>query len=486
MQIKFGTDGWHGVISRECNFENLCQIAQALASYLSLQEKTAGGVVVGYDTRFLSDNYALEMARVLAGNGIRTYLSTKPVVVPAVSYAVLHLRAAAGLMITAGHQPYQYNGVKIRGSHGGPALPEMLLGIETQLGRGLKMTTADDELITRFNPDELYLRGIARVVDLDLIQNSGIKVIVDVMHGAARGYFRELLQSEKNQVLEIRNTENLSFGGNNPEPIPHNLDSLRNVITCFNADLALAIDGDGDCLGVLDQRGRFVDAHYVFTLLLKHLVENRKMDGTVVKSFSVTQLVNRLAEKYQLKLHETPVGFGHISEQFLNEKILLGGEESGGFGVQGHVPERDAVLAGLLVLELLAMSKKSITELLLEIEDEFGKYIYRRLDVNLPRVKTAAPWSAVLGSAPESALTAHPYSSEEAQEMGYILEKMAGFPVERVELLDGTKYFFKSGSWLLARPTGSTHEPMMRYYAEGRSIEEVEKILQIATSIGIV
>lgn len=474
MKIKFGTDGWYGIISRECNFENLCTIAQGLATYLLEEGDIAGGVVVGYDTRFLSDSYAREVARVLAGNGIRTYLSNKPVIVPAVSYSVVHLGALAGVMITAGHQPYEYNGIKLRGSHGGPALPDMLAKIESLLDQRIKTTTTDDELIIRFNPDELYFKGIANVVDLELIKKSGLKVIVDVMHGAARGYFKELLQSEKNHVLELRNSQNLSFGGNSPEPVAQNLNSLIDVLLGFGAHLALAIDGDGDRLGVLDQRGQYVDAHHIFTLLLKHLVENRKLDGTVVKTFSTTHMVNKLADKYRLKVEETPVGFKYISELFLQEKILLGGEESGGFGVQGHVPERDAVLAGLLLMELLAMSKLSLRELLDEIEDDIGKYVYRRLDVKLSGAKAGTYYQQLGG-----ALLPHGPMAEEIKEI-------AGIPVDRVENLDGTKYCLKNGAWLLIRPSASAHETVMRYYAEGRSLEEVERMLQAATSRGIV
>lgn len=474
MKIKFGTDGWYGVISRECNFENLSAIAQGLATYLLEEGDPASGVVVGYDTRFLSDSYAREVARVLAGNGIRAYLSTKAVIVPAVSYSVVHLRAQAGVMITAGHQPYEYNGIKIRGSHGGPALPEMLEKIESFLDQHVRTTTADDELIIRFNPDELYFKGIANVVDLELIKKSGLKVIVDVMHGAARGYFKELLQSEKNHVLELRNSQNLSFGGNSPEPVAQNLNSLTDVLLGFGANLALAIDGDGDRLGVLDHRGQYVDAQHIFTLLLKHLVENRKLDGTVVKTFSTTQMINKLADKYRLKLEETPVGFKYISELFLQEKILLGGEESGGFGVQGHVPERDAVLAGLLLMELLAMSKLSMRELLDEIEDDIGKYVYRRLDVKLNGAKAGTYYQQLGG-----ALLPHCSAPKEVKEI-------AGIPVDRVESLDGTKYCLKNGAWLLVRPSASAHETVMRYYAEGRSLEEVDRMLQAATSLGIV
>lgn len=462
MKIQFGSDGWLGMISRDFTYDNLTLVAQALAAYLTEQTDVRGGVVIGYDTRFLSDFYAMEIAKVLAGNGIRAFLSNKPVITPTVSYAVSHLEAQAGVMVTAGHHPYQYNGLKLKGSHGGPALPAMLNGVKEYLGQKIQMTTSDDERIIGFNPDELYFKRIAELVDLDLIRRSHLKVIVDVMHGAGRGYMKYLLGNEKMHVLEIRNSLNPSFGGGSPEPVAQNLTSLVNVLLGFDADLAIAIDGDGDQIGVLDDRGQFVDAQHIFTLLLKHMVENRKLAGGVVKSISTTQMVNKMAEKYRLRLHETPVGFQHICNLFLQEKILLGGEESGGFGFQGHLPERDGILAGLLLLELLAMTGASIRELLTEVEEEVGKHVYRRLDVRLPEKRV-----------PSVTL---PMKRELPTEVG-------GIPVKEVVQMDGVKLYLQNGSWLLARP--SENESMMRFYAEGHSLEEVERILQTAPTIGL-
>lgn len=462
MKIQFGSDGWLGVISRDFTYDNLTLVAQALASYLENQSDGNSGVVVGYDTRFLSDLYAREIAKVLAGNGIRVLLSNKPVITPAVSYAVSHLQAQAGVMVTAGHYPYQYNGLKIKGSHGGPAMPVMLEGITEQMGQAVQMTTLDDERIIGFNPDELYFKGIAELVDLELIRRSPLKVIVDVMHGAGRGYMKYLLGSEKMHLIEVRNSLNPSFGGGSPEPIAQNLTSLVNVLLGFDADLAIAIDGDGDRIGVLDDRGQFIDAQHLFILLLKHLVENRRMGGGVAKSISTTQMVNRLAEKYHLRLHETPVGFQHICNLFLQEKILLGGEESGGFGFQGHLPERDGVLAGLLLLELLATTGASIRELLNEMEEEMGQHVYRRLDVRLPEKRLP--------------MVSIPLKRE-------LPTEVAGVPVVDVVRLDGVKLYLENGSWLLARPV--ENEPVMRFYAEGHSLEEVERILQTAPTIGL-
>lgn len=463
MKIQFGSDGWLGVISRDFTYENLTLAAQALATYLRKQSDLSGGVVVGYDTRFLSDLYALEIAKVLAGNGIRAFLANKPVISPAVSYAVSHLEAQAGIMVTAGHHPYQYNGLKFKGAHGGPALPKMLDGMTECLGRKVLMAAPDDERISAFNPDELYCKGIAGLVDLDLIRRSHLKVIVDVMHGAGRGYMKHLLGGEKMHVLEIRNSLNPSFGGGGPEPVAQNLTSLVNVLLGFDADLAIAIDGDGGRIGVLDDRGQFVDAQHIFALLLKHLVENRRMAGGVVKSISTTQMVNKMVEKYHLRLHETPVGFQHICSLFLQEKILLGGEESGGFGFQGHLPERDGLLAGLLLLELLAMTGASIRELLNEVEDEVGKHVYRRLDVRLPEKRIPSVLLPLKRELPA---------------------EVAGIPVAQVVQMDGVKLYLNNGSWLLARP--AENEPVVRFYAEGPSLEEVEQILRIAPTIGLI
>lgn len=462
MNIKFGTDGWRGIISRDFTFENLLLVAQALANYLIKTGDASGGVVIGYDTRFLSEQYALEVAKVLAGNGIRAMLANKPVITPVVSYAVSLLQAEAGVMITASHSSYEYNGFKLKGKHGGPALPQMVTDIENQTDLQPKMTTADDERIIRFNPDEMYIKAITNWVDLDLIRHSGLKVIVDVMHGAGRGYIKSLISGDKSHVIEIRNTVNPAFGGIQPEPTPQNLTSLVNVLLGFEANLALATDCDGDRLGVIDHHGQFVDAHHIFILLLKHLIENRKLSGSVVKTFSTTRMVDKLAEKYQLHLIETPVGFKHICDYFLHDDILMAGEESGGFGFKNHLPERDGILAGLILLELLATSGLSLRELLDQVEKEIGKFVYRRVDLKMT---------------PKHMQRFHDVTTDD------LPTRIAGIPVDWVEDMDGYKFFLKNGSWVLVRPSGT--EPILRVYAEGRSLEEVEEILMTHSLLGI-
>ncbi len=456
--IKFGTDGWIGIISHDFTFQNLTMVIQAVASYLLeirngwIQDKDIS-VIIGYDTRFMSDEYARSAALVLAGNGIKTYLCSKPVITPVLSYAVTQLKTRAGVMITAGHKSHIYNGVKLKGSHGGPALSDMASEVESYIGRDVNIAEEDTDLITLINPDEFYIQRLRKLVDIDLIRRSGLKVIVDVMYGAGKGYIKDLLSGSKTHIIEMRNTVNPSFGGTNPEPIGENLRSAINLLPGFNADLALALDGEGDQLGVVDDQGKYVDSHYIFSLLIRHLVEYKKMGGGVVKTFSTTRMIDRLAEKYNLQLYETPAGFTYITDLFLREKILIGGEESGGFGFQRHIPEKDGILAGLFLLELLAMTQIPLSTLVDQMKRELGVYVWKHLDIPLSNQPNFTN------------LTNFPI-------------QLAGKPVEEIREMDGVKFCLKGGSWLLVRPAAGSN---LCFYAEGSSSKEVEDILHAGT-----
>jgi alpha-D-glucose phosphate-specific phosphoglucomutase len=466
MPIKFGTDGWRAVISDTFTFENLRIVSQAVADYV--QEQSTGGspeVVVGFDTRFLSDRYAIEVARVMAANGVITHLTRADAPTPAVSYAVTAKKAVAGVMITASHNPPRYNGLKLKASFGGSALPEQAHRVEALLernqleARGPNLMAYDSALdlglIRRFDPAWAYYQHLSTLVDLDLVSSGELRVVADAMYGSGRGTFRDLLSRTRCHLYEIRGEMNPGFGGIHPEPMAHYLQALVAAIQAQHADVGLATDGDADRIGAVDGMGNFVDPHHIFTLILRYLVEKRGWTGAVVRSVSTTRMVDRLAKRYELPLHETPVGFNHIADHMLNGDVLMGGEESGGLSIKGHIPEGDGILMGTLLLEVLADAGASLHELVLDIQREVGPTCYAREDTPLKR---AISKSEMVTRLKEGAPA-----------------ELAGESVQEIITLDGVKYVLADDAWLLIRPSGT--EPVLRVYAEGRSPEEVRVLL---------
>ncbi|HET92078.1 MAG TPA: phosphoglucomutase/phosphomannomutase family protein, partial [Chloroflexi bacterium] len=397
MSIKFGTDGWRAVISDTFTFANLRLIAQAIADYV-LEEAGDDGqpeVVVGFDTRFLSDRYAVEVARVLAGNGIVAHLTRADAPTPAISYAVLHKGAVAGVMITASHNAPRYNGVKLKAAFGGAALPEQAQRVEVHLLRNQEKAhgpnvmdyqmALDRGLIRRFDPAWAYYEHLGHLVDLDVISDGEMRVVTDAMYGSGRKCIADMLARTRCRVHQIRGEMNPGFGGIHPEPIARYLSALGAAIQSYHADLGLATDGDADRIGAMDGLGNFVDPHHIFALALRYLVEERGWRGTVVKSVSTTRMVDRLAAQYGLPLVETPVGFNHIADYMLKGDVLIGGEESGGISIQGHIPEGDGVLMGLLLLEIAAAARASLHELVDALQSDVGPVFYTRRDIPLRR-----------------------------------------------------------------------------------------------------
>jgi len=448
MGIRLGTDGWRGIISADFTFANVALVARAASSYYLSLPPGDRTVVVGYDTRFLSLWYARKVAGILGGSGLKVYLTEKPVTSPVLSFTVRHLGAAGGIMITASHNPPEYNGIKFKGPYGGSALPALAAELQQSLDA---LGSYADELgpvnlgqgsWKVINPDRAYFNHLKSLVDLSLIRRTPTRVIIDPMYGAGQGYLKTLLDGLYLEVIEIHNQINPSFGGINPEPIEANLSCLKNVVLDLSGQVGLALDGDGDRLGAVTEKGAFVDAQHLYALLLQHLVEDRGCRGKVVKTFSTTGMVDRLAARYHLPLVETPIGFKYICEHFLAGGVLMGGEESGGFGFANHIPERDGVLAGLMILEMMSQRGKSLQELIDELKNLLGPHHYERIDLHL-KVKTEGLPQRLKASPPAN---------------------LDGLPVSRVQDLDGVKFFLDDGSWLLIRPSGT--EPVVRIYAE--------------------
>lgn len=470
-EIRFGTDGWRAVIADQFTCENVRHVAQAYCDYLH-DEAPPGKreVVVGYDTRFLSERFAHEAGRVAAANGIRVHMASRFAPTPAVSWAVKEFGAAGGVMITASHNPAEYNGFKIKAHYAGSALPEITRGVECRLaanarqGRHPRVIDYNAAVsgggIRPFDPWAAYEKQLRRLIDLERIARAGFTVVVDPMYGAGQGYLRDLLTSAGVRVREIRGEINPAFPGINPEPIPRNLEPLVRAVRESGAHAGLAVDGDGDRVGAVDERGEFVDSHRIFSLILQHLVEDRGWSGAVVKTFALTDMADKLAARYGLKLHTTPVGFKYVCELALREDVLIGGEESGGIGIKNHIPERDGILCSLLLLEIMARRGRTLGELVSDLLDTLGPHHYGRVDLHLSESRKEVLLEG-LRSTPPSAF--------------------AGIPVTRVDDRDGFKFILGGRGWILIRPSGT--EPIVRVYAELDDKDALRDVLRAGEAL---
>ncbi len=466
MQIKFGTDGWRGVIAREFTFDNVSLVAQATMDYLHEQGLADRGLVIGYDRRFLSRDFAERVAEIAAGNGIRVWLTDGYAPTPAVSWAVHERKAGGGVMITASHNPAQYNGFKVKEAFGGSARPSTTKVLEEMVARNQQQSrpilgvpfaeALRQGKVELIQAAEGYCKQLAGYVDLELIRKAGIPLVVDPMYGAGTGFLPLLLAG----VAEIHASENPAFGGQPPEPTEEHLTELAALVKSGSYRLGLALDGDADRIGAVDETGEFFSSHRIFTVLLRHLYERKGLRGGVVKTVSTTRMVDLLCAKFGLELHETPIGFKHICELMLEHDILMGGEESGGLGVKGHIPERDGILMGLLLLEAMAMSGKGVRQLLDETMDEIGHFYYRRLDLPIE------------AAAKERLIT---------KLQGGGITSIAARPVATENFKDGFKYIFAGGDWLLIRPSGT--EPVLRLYSEAQEPKSVTELLAAGREI---
>ena len=468
--IRFGTDGWRARIAHDFTFANLERVAQAYADYLieqHLKRKTPvtlkvanePHVIIGYDRRFLSEHFAARVADVLAANNLRVARFMTDVPTPLVSWTVREKNWAGGVVITASHNPPDFNGFKIKDSFGGSAAPETTAAVEKLIDATpprprratLEMTdqaTNLDDAVTS------YRAQIASYVDLERIKKSSASIIVDPMHGTGGCWVESFLTGGVINVETIRAMRDPLFGGVNPEPIDRNLAPLKKRVTEKKALIGLATDGDADRLGAVNELGQTMTMHEVVPLLLLHLARRRRMTGGVVRTFSQSVLIKRLAAAHNLKLYETPIGFKYIAELMLSEDILLGAEESGGIGVKGHIPERDGILNSLLLLEAVIEAGQSPSEIVREIHREFGAFFFNRRDLHM-EVARGVELVAQLAAQPPA--------------------QFAGYQVTGIETLDGTKLLFADESWLLFRQSGT--EPVLRIYAEATSAAKTEELL---------
>ena len=459
-EIKFGTDGWRGIIADDFTFNNLEKVALATAELFRRHKKIRNGIVIGYDARFMSKEFAERTAQVLAGARIKVKISDAISSTPMVSLLTRDLNVAGGVVITASHNPSKYNGYKLKGEYGGPMHPEGIARLEELLAKVLKRAPKD---VHRASMDDLTQKGLIQYIDMtkkyvddiktkidcSAIQRSGLRILHDPMYGAGMGVLRQIIPS----ASEIHGTYNPSFGGTNPEQIEKNLIELVSEVRSGRYDVGIATDGDADRIGLVDEKGNFVDSHKIFSLLLKYFVEEKKWRGEVVKTISVTEMVDRQCEEYGLTLHRTPVGFKYVCRLMTERDVLIGGEESGGLGVKGHLPERDGIYLGLLIAEIMMKRQKRLSELVRELTDKYGEMVFKRIDHHISMKEK----EAVL------------------KRFSKGVRKVAGYPVKRIDTLDGFKLFFEN-AWVLVRPSGT--EPLIRFYAEADSAVKVDKLLR--------
>lgn len=463
-KIKFGTDGWRGVIGEDFTFANVRRVAAAVAQYVRAEGQPSRGLVIGYDTRFLSGEFARAAAEVVASAGIRVVLADHPTPTPAVSFAVVARRAAGAIMITASHNPYRWNGVKFKASYGGSAAPAIIQRIETHLhkldkqrGRAHRGRVARLETVDLVSP---YLSRLKKLVRMEQIRASGRRFVIDPMYGAGQGCMARLFDEAGVVFQEIHGRRDPLFPGLNPEPIEPHVADLRHAVVEGQYDAGFATDGDADRLGAIDRDGSFVDSHKIFSILLKHLAGDLKLRGEVVKTFSTTQMIDKLAAKYNLPLHVTPIGFKYICDLMLTRDVLIGGEESGGIGVKGHLPERDGILNSLLLAKVVSFRNRTLGELVQELQYEFGPHHYGRVDLEIER---AAAQRAVQKAA------------------RFAGKRLAGLRVSCVDDMDGVKLLFGDTAWLLVRASGT--ENLLRLYAEAPSPDQVKALLDAMTAL---
>ncbi|WP_294345069.1 phosphoglucomutase/phosphomannomutase family protein [Prosthecochloris sp.] len=459
MQVKFGTDGWRAIIAKDFTFDNLRLATLATAAYFLDHPNCKNGVCVGYDTRFMSSEFATYTAEILSSCGLHVFLSDSFVPSPAVSLYCREKQLAGGIMITASHNPPVYNGFKVKASYGGSALPETIALIENNLTvvNPRKPAKPEKKLIEKADIISTYLNHIQKHINLDAISKSKRAIAHNPMFGAGQNILTRLF--DESAVNCYHCSRNPSFEGINPEPMPRYIGDFINFFKTISADVAIINDGDADRIGMLDEYGSFIDSHKLFSIILKYLAEEKKKTGEVAKTFALTDIIDRICRKNNLPLHLLPVGFKHVSKLMTTHDILMGGEESGGIGITSYLPERDGIFIGLFIVEIMAMKNQSLSELVQELFNEYGSFYYNRIDLHI-------------GGEQKKSIISRASKGD--------LKTIAGYKVDGFNNLDGYKYHFEGG-WVLIRPSGT--EPVLRLYCEADSPEKVATVLHVAANL---
>ena len=462
--IKFGTDGWRGIIAEDFTFNNVRICSQGIANHLTRNGLNQRGLIIGYDTRFASEDFAAAAAEVIAGNGIKTHLCLRPTPTPVISYAVTATKAAGAIIITASHNPGQWNGLKYRSKEGASVSDEVISKIEKEIASvahngEIKKTALDKALkrglIDYLDPRPIYFDNLKQLINVEDLRHQKLNIIVDSMYGAGAGYFETILKGRNVKITEIHAERNPLFPNIQPEPIAKNLTSLSQLIVEQKADIGLATDGDADRIGIIDEKGTFLNQHQVFALLCLYLLEVCGERGPMIKTLTSTNMLFRLGQIFGVPVYETPVGFKYVAPLMIQKKAMIGGEESGGYGFRGHIPERDATLAGLYFLDFMAKTGKTPSQLLDYLYSKVGPHYYDRTDFHIPKSKRQTIFNRLTSLS---------------------VNTIADTKVSKIDTTDGFRFLLDDESWLLIRFSGT--EPLVRIYAEAGSPEKVTKLLQ--------
>ena len=449
-QIKFGTDGWRGIIAEDYTFENVRRCAHGMAQYLIATNQAARGLVVGYDTRFEAELFAQAVAEVVAAHGIKVYLVDRPTPTPVISYAILTQKASGAVNLTSSHNPPIWGGFKVRADYAGAIAPEGLKQIEAlipppeNIKRMHYQDAVNKGLIQVFDPKPAYLKQLDKLINIDPLRKAGLTLAVDSMWGAGMGWFKDLLVGGTTRVVEIHDHRNPAFPEmNNPEPIPPNVNGLMELVKREKADLGIATDGDADRVGGSTEKGVFIHQLQMYALLTLYLLEVRGFRGPIVKTLNTTSMLDLLGKRFNVPVYETGVGFKYVAPKILETNALIGGEESGGYAFRGHIPERDGIVAGLFLMDAVVQTGKTPSQLLEHLFELVGPHYYERIDTDFPEERRGEITARLQAANPSD---------------------IAGFKVTGINTIDGFKYLLDDGGWMCIRFSGT--EPIMRFYVE--------------------
>ena len=466
-QIKFGTDGWRAIIGDEFNYENVRRVAAGIAKYIEEKHQIKNAsVVIGYDTRFSSKNFAYTVAEIISSYGINIKLFDSPSTTPACSFSVFEGNHNIGIMITASHNPKEWNGIKIKSPSGGSAEPKVIEEIEKKISivNNNNLRKKKNSEIEIFNPNEKYINSIKQIIDLKKIKSKSIKVIVDNMHGSGSGIISSILSGGNIIVEEIRREENSSFPEmNQPEPIEENLLPLSRTVLKKKAHLGIALDGDGDRLGIVDENGKYINSLQVFSLLSHYLINNQNQKSGIACTITMSSMIEKMGIEYNIPIFRTPVGFKHVGPTMIKQSCFIGGEESGGYAFKNHIPERDGILSGLIFLESLISSKQTVSKLISELNNKFGSHIYKRID-------------QIIASENQKDLRKKINSLS--------IKDIGGIPIVSIDRQDGVKLLLSDGSWIVFRMSGT--EPLLRIYAESDTEDKLNLLLNESKKISMI
>ena len=454
MAIKFGTDGWRAIISDEFTFANVRIVASAIASYVNNHGLAKKGIIVGYDTRFLAEHFAEEVVKVLHSNGIPCYMTERDTPTPVVAFSVKDMNTAGAVMITASHNPPQYCGMKFIPDYAGPAFSKITNEIEKYLNNKEKVNSGASLKVERFNPFKRYMKHLEELVDFDVISKAKLKVAYDPLWGTGREYLDKILQDIGADVSVLHGFRDVLFGGITPEPVDEHLQELKKTVVEGKLHAGLATDPDADRFGIVDDKGGYISANQVIAALFAYMIDERGGSGSVVRSIATTHMVDAIAKAHGIDVRETPVGFKYIAEIMLKEQVVIGGEESGGLTIGGHVPEKDGILANLLICEMIAKYKKPLSRIIIDVASRYGSFYNKRVNFKLTQSSKEALMKELEKEPPSRA---------------------GGKKLSHVVKIDGVKMIFEDGSWILARPSGT--EPIVRTYYESGTEENLKSMV---------